>query len=46
MFPPVEGHYRDNRQNVFLDGNSNLVIRATREGDQYFSGKLQGQLAR
>jgi len=41
VFPPLVGHYRDNRQNVFLDGNSNLVIRATREGDQYFSGKLQ-----
>ena len=41
VFPPLVGHYRDNRQNVFLDGNSNLVLRATREGDQYFSGKLQ-----
>jgi hypothetical protein len=39
--PPLLGHYRDDRRNVFLDGNSNLVIRATREGDQYFSGKLQ-----
>jgi len=25
---------------VFLDGNSNLVLCATREGDQYFSGKV------
>jgi hypothetical protein len=41
VFPPLVGHYRDDRQNVFVDGNSNLVIRATREGDQYFSGKLQ-----
>ena len=46
VFPPVVGHYRDDRRNVFLDGNSNLVLRATREGDQYFSGKLAGQLAR
>jgi hypothetical protein len=25
---------------VFLDGNSNLVIRATREGDKYIGGKV------
>ena len=37
--PPIEGHYRD--RNVFLDGNSNLVIRASREGSDYFSGKIQ-----
>src|SRR6185312_13000348 len=24
--PPIQGHYRDDRRNVFLDGNSNLVI--------------------
>jgi Glycosyl hydrolases family 16 len=40
VFPPVEGIYRS--QNVFLDGNSNLVLQATREGGQYFSGKLRG----
>jgi hypothetical protein len=40
--PPIEGIYRDDRRNVFLDGNSNLVILATREADQYFSGKLRG----
>ena len=42
VFPPVVGHYRDDRRNVFLDGNSNLVLLATQEGDQYFTGKLQG----
>jgi beta-glucanase (GH16 family) len=34
--------YRDDRRNVFLDGNSNLVIRATNEGGTYFSGRIQG----
>ncbi|HZC92421.1 MAG TPA: glycoside hydrolase family 16 protein [Mycobacterium sp.] len=40
VFPPVDGIYRP--QNVFLDGNSNLVLQATRENGQYFSGKLRG----
>jgi hypothetical protein len=40
VFPPVAGQYR--AQNVYLDGNSNLVLLATREGDQYFSGNLRG----
>lgn len=39
--PPVKGHYRDDRRNVFLDGNSNLVILVTQEGSEYFSGKLR-----
>ena len=43
VWPPVEGKYRDDRRNVFLDGNSNLVLlRHPREGDHYFSGKLRG----
>ncbi len=42
VFPPVAGQYRDDRRNVFLDGNSNLVLLATQESDQYFSGKLRG----
>ena len=42
VWPPVAGQYRDDRRNVFLDGNSNLVLLATQEGDQYFSGKLRG----
>jgi hypothetical protein len=36
------GQYRGDRRNVFLDGNSKLVIRATKENGKYFSGKLQG----
>ena len=31
VFPPVVGIYRDDRRNVFLDGNSNLVLLATHE---------------
>ena len=39
--PENMGQYRDDRANVFLDGNSNLVIRATRNDDnKYVSGKL------
>ena len=32
--------YRDDRQNVFLDGNSNLVIRAAKDGPTFYSGRL------
>ena len=39
--PENMGQYRDDRRNVFLDGNSNLVIRATRENGKYYSGKIQ-----
>ena len=39
--PPMLGHWRDDRRNVFLDGNSNLVLCATQEGPDYFSGKVQ-----
>ena len=39
--PENMGQYRDDRANVFLDGNSNLVIRAARNDDnRYVSGKL------
>ena len=39
--PENMGQYRDDRANVFPDGNSNLVIRATRNDDnRYVSGKL------
>src|SRR5512139_3873085 len=38
--PENMGQYRDDRQNVFLDGNSNLVLRATREGNRYFGGRI------
>jgi beta-glucanase (GH16 family) len=39
--PENMGQYRNDRRNVFLDGNSNLVIRATKEDGKYFGGKLQ-----
>ena len=42
VFPPVEGIYRDDRRNVFQDGNSNLVLCATQEMGTYYSGKLRG----
>ncbi len=42
VFPPVAGIYRDDRRNVFVDGNSSLVLAATRENGDYFSGKLRG----
>ena len=29
-------------RNVFLDGNSNLVLQASQENGEYFSGKLRG----
>jgi beta-glucanase (GH16 family) len=40
--PEFWGQYRDSRENVFLDGNSNLVLRATRDGDKYFGGLVSG----
>jgi beta-glucanase (GH16 family) len=40
--PENMGQYRDDRRNVFLDGKSNLVIRATKENGKYFGGKLTG----
>ncbi|WP_144206230.1 glycoside hydrolase family 16 protein [Mycobacterium tilburgii] len=44
VFPPVEGIYRDDRQNVFQDGHSNLVLCATHDflTNTYYSGKLRG----
>ncbi|MGH3970427.1 MAG: glycoside hydrolase family 16 protein, partial [Mycobacterium sp.] len=39
--PENVGQYRDDRQNVFLDGNSNLVLKAAKDGNTYFSGKVQ-----
>jgi len=41
--PENMGQYRDDGQHVFLDGNGNLVIRATRGDDgRYVSGKVVG----
>jgi hypothetical protein len=42
VFPPVVGIYRDDRRNVFQDGNSNLVLRATQESGDYYGAKLRG----
>jgi beta-glucanase (GH16 family) len=42
VYPPVAGIYRDDRRNVFQDGNSNLVLCATQEMGTYYSGKLRG----
>ena len=39
--PENIGQYRDDRRNVFVDGNSNLVLRAAKDGPTYFSGKVQ-----
>ncbi len=39
--PENVGQYRDDRKNVFLDGNSNLVLRAAKEGNTFYSGKVQ-----
>ncbi len=41
--PGNVGQYRDDRKNLFLDGKSNLVLRAAKEGDTYYSGKLFGK---
>ncbi|MGZ5393706.1 MAG: glycoside hydrolase family 16 protein [Mycobacterium sp.] len=41
--PGNVGQYRDDRKNLYLDGKSNLVIRAAKEGDTYYSGKLFGK---
>jgi len=40
--PEHIGQYRDDRRNVFVDGNSNLVLRAVKDGPTFYSGKIQG----
>jgi Glycosyl hydrolases family 16 len=42
--PPILGRYRDDRRNVSLDGNGNLVLRATKEGDTYFTGRVESKM--
>jgi hypothetical protein len=39
--PENIGQYRNDRRNVFVDGNSNLVLRAAKDGPTYYSGKVQ-----
>ncbi|HEY0228274.1 MAG TPA: glycoside hydrolase family 16 protein [Mycobacterium sp.] len=38
--PEFFGQYRDSRQNVFVDGKSNLVLRATRDANGYFGALI------
>ena len=38
--PENIGQYRDDRRNVFLDGESNLVLRAAKDGSTYYSLSL------
>jgi beta-glucanase (GH16 family) len=40
--PEFWGQYRNSRENVFLDGKSNLVLRATKDGNTYFGGLVSG----
>lgn len=40
--PENVGQYRNDRRNVFLDGKSNLVFRAAKDGNRFYSGKLFG----
>jgi Glycosyl hydrolases family 16 len=42
--PPVLGMYRDDRRNVSLDGNGNLALRATKEGDTFFTGRVESKI--
>ena len=42
--PPILGLFRNDRRNVFLDGNSNLVLRATQEDNTYFSGRVESTM--
>jgi beta-glucanase (GH16 family) len=36
--PEFWGQYRNDQENVFVDGKSNLVLRATKDGDKFFGG--------
>ena len=44
--PENIGQYRNDRQNVFIDGKSNLVLRAAKDGNTFFSGKGSKPVAR
>ena len=37
------GQYRDDRRNVLLDGKSNLVLKAAKDGPTFYSGKIQSR---
>jgi beta-glucanase (GH16 family) len=40
--PEFWGQYRNTRENVFLDGNSNRILRATNDENTYFGGLVSG----
>lgn len=42
--PPILGLYRDDPRNVSLDGNGNLALRATQEGDTYYTGRVESRM--
>ncbi len=42
--PPILGLYRDDPRNVSLDGNGNLALRATQEGGNYFTGRVESRM--
>ena len=42
--PPILGLYRDDPRNVSLDGNGNLALRATQEGNDYFTGRVESRM--
>ncbi len=42
--PPILGRYRDDPRNVSLDGNGNLALRATQEGADYFTGRVESRM--
>ncbi len=41
--PENVGQYRDDRRNVYVDGKSNLVFHAAKDGKTYYSGKVFGK---
>jgi hypothetical protein len=38
--PENVGQYRNDRRNVYIDGNSNLVLHAAKDGNTFYSGKV------
>ena len=41
--PGNVGQYRDDRRNVYVDGKSNLVLHAAKDGNTFYSGKIFGK---
>ena len=40
--PEFWGQCRNDRENVSVDGKSNLVLRATKDGNNFFGGLISG----